>query len=107
MSTSSESDGHRFGCGLPQVLRDGHSALVMERTMPLLTDLQWAERPLIPQVSDPAWEAEVTALMGMVPDALRRVAPSRWVRRAYMAASGAPVLSLPDPERELAALVTS
>lgn len=63
-----------------------------------------APRPAGP---DPAWEAEVISLMGMVPDCLLRVSPSPWVRRAYLDATATPLASLSDPEIELASLVTS
>jgi uncharacterized peroxidase-related enzyme len=77
--------------------------------MPLLLhELQWADEPLVPKVSDPVWEAELKALMGgMVPDCLQRLSPSPWVRRAYLDATRTPVDSLTDPETELAVLVTS
>jgi len=73
----------------------------------LLNELQWADEPLVPQVSDPEWEAEVMSLMGVVPDCLRRLAPSPWVRRAYLDAITRAPRTLPPPEVELASLVTA
>ena len=73
----------------------------------LMNELQWTDEPLVPLISDPAWETEVTAIMGMLPDSLRRLSPSPWVRRAYLDFTRVPTPSLPDPEVELAALVTS
>ena len=53
--------------------------------MALLVDqLQWLE-PLAPETIVPEWEAEVRGLFGgYMPAALRRVASSTWVRRAYL-----------------------
>ena len=73
----------------------------------LLNQLEWTEEPLIPRVPNPAWEAEVTSIMGMMPDAIARLSPSPWVRRAYLDMTRTPTESLPAPEVELAALVTS
>ncbi len=73
----------------------------------LLKELQWSKEPLVPRSHDPAWEAEIRAVMGMVPDSLMRVAPSKWVRRSYFDAMRTTLRSLSDAEAELAGLVTS
>jgi uncharacterized peroxidase-related enzyme len=73
----------------------------------LFNELQWTEEPLVPRVPNPAWESEVTSIMGMLPDALQRLSPSAWVRRAYLDMTRTPTSSLPEPEIELASLVTS
>ncbi len=73
----------------------------------LLNELQWTEEPLVPRVPNAAWEAEVTSTIGMLPDAVQRLSPSPWVRRAYLDGSRAPTRSLSEPEVQLAALVTS
>ena len=73
----------------------------------LLNQLEWTEEPLVPRVPNAAWETEVTSIMGMLPDALQRLSPSPWVRRAYLDMTRAPTSSLAEPEIELAALVTS
>lgn len=75
--------------------------------MPLLLEqLQWAE-PLVPETTDPAWEAEVLSLMGVLPRCFKRIASSHWVRLAYLDCVRCPVAALPAPEAELAGLVTS
>lgn len=76
--------------------------------MPLLLEqLQW-DQPLTPEFADPAWEAEIAALLGgHVPSSLKRVASSRWVRTAYLDCVRCPVASLTRAETELAGLVTS
>ena len=53
--------------------------------MALLVDqLQW-DQPLTPEFADPAWEAEIRGLFGgFMPNSLKRVASSAWVRRAYL-----------------------
>jgi len=73
----------------------------------LIDQLQW-DQPLSPEVSDPAWEQEIAALMGgMVPHPFKRVASSPWVRRAYLDCVRCPLGALGRPEAELAGLVTS
>src|SRR5262249_17269097 len=68
---------------------------------------QW-ERPLTPEFDDPAWEAEVRGLFGgFVPNVLKRIASSPWVRRSYLDLMRSPITSLTKPEVELAGLVTS
>src|SRR5262245_7378692 len=76
--------------------------------MPLLVDqLQWSE-PLAPETHDPAWEAEVRALMGgFMPHSFTRIASSVWVRSAYLDCVRMPLASLNRSEVELAGLVTS
>src|SRR5262245_1210750 len=73
----------------------------------LLSDLQWADEPLIPRVNDAAWEKEVVQLMGVVPDAMLRVAASHWVRQAYLYGPATTIASLSGIEVMLANLVTS
>jgi uncharacterized peroxidase-related enzyme len=76
--------------------------------MALLVDqLQW-DQPLTPEFTDPAWEAEVRGLFGgFVPNSLRRVASSDWVRRAYLDCMRTRFAALGRAEMELAGLVTS
>jgi len=73
----------------------------------LIEQLQWANEPLVPVTPDAAWDAEVQALMGIVPDSLRRVSTSVWVRRTYLDAVRCPMAALSGPEVELAGLVTA
>jgi alkylhydroperoxidase family enzyme len=47
------------------------------------SDIAWSD-PILPVVDDPAWEAEVKRTMGSMPDFMRRVAPSPWMRRLCM-----------------------
>ena len=76
--------------------------------MPLLLEqLQGAEEPLAPEVSDPAWEDEVRGVMGMVPGSLKRIASSRWVRMTYLDAVRCPLAALASGDMELAGLVTA
>src|SRR5580765_8861744 len=73
----------------------------------LLEQLPW-DAPLVPAVSDPAWEAEIASMMGgMVPDCMKRVASSPWVRRAYLDCVRCTLRTLSRPEVELTGLVTS
>jgi uncharacterized peroxidase-related enzyme len=71
-----------------------------------LEQLQW-EQPLVPETVDPAWEQEVTAIMGMVPGSFRRIATSVWVRQAYLDFVRVPCTDITRGETELAGLVTS
>ena len=73
----------------------------------LLTELEWLERPLVEESSDPEWEKEVIEVFGMVPGCLRRTAPLPWLRRAYFDWSRTPGTSLSEGQIELAAFVTS
>lgn len=50
----------------------------------ILNEIAWAE-PILPQVPDPAWEAEVKRRTGMFSETDRRVTPSVWVREACAA----------------------
>jgi uncharacterized peroxidase-related enzyme len=76
--------------------------------MPLvLEQLQWEGQSLAPEVSDPAWESEIRALMGVVPSALKRTASSRWVRLTYLDCVRCPLAVLASSEMELAGLVTA
>jgi len=49
----------------------------------LLSEIQWSE-PIVPAVSDPAWEAEVKRRMGTVAEIYRRIAPLPWLREASL-----------------------
>src|SRR5262245_41714489 len=75
--------------------------------MPLLVEqLQW-DQPLVPLVDDPAWEAEVRGLMGVMPGSFKYIASSPWIRRTYLDAVRCPIASLAPSEMEIAGLVTS
>lgn len=57
--------------------------LLDDRGMEMVRDIAWGE-PLLPQVSDPAWEATVKRRAGSVADIYRRVAPLPWLREACL-----------------------
>jgi alkylhydroperoxidase family enzyme len=44
-----------------------------------IIDIPWSE-PIVPAVSDPAWEAEVKRRAGSVAETYRRIAPVPWLR---------------------------
>jgi uncharacterized peroxidase-related enzyme len=104
----------RRRCVMPAAARfanSGDGALKVSSrvsaAMALLVDqLQWSE-PLVPAIDDPAWEAEVRGLMGMMPGSFRHTASSRWVRQTYLDAVRCRLPSLAPSEFELAGLVTS
>jgi len=73
----------------------------------LLGELEWLDKPLVEEASDPEWEKEVIAAFGTVPGSLRRTATVPWLRRAYFDFSRAPVASLSTGQSELAGFVTS
>ena len=72
----------------------------------LLDDIPWGE-PLLPTVSDPAWEAEVKRRGGQVSEADRRVAPSRWLREAALSIATYRPSAMPQRLLHIGALVTS
>jgi uncharacterized peroxidase-related enzyme len=73
----------------------------------LLHELESLAEPLVPEVSDPEWEKEVTAVYGIVPASLRRTTPVPWLRRAYFDFARTNTASLSDAEVELAGFVTA
>ncbi len=69
-------------------------------------DIQWSD-PILPVVSDPPWEAEVKRRMKALPDFMRRVAPSPWLRQACLDWSLYQLTHLPQRLAEIGFLVTS
>lgn len=51
----------------------------------LLQDIEW-DTPVLPAHSMPDWEAEAKAVLGVVPDILKRAAPNPWLRSAMLQA---------------------
>jgi len=73
----------------------------------LLGELEWLEKPLVGETTDPEWEKEVIASYGMMPAVLRRVASVPWARRAYFDLSRAGTKALSTGQSELAGFVTA
>jgi alkylhydroperoxidase family enzyme len=71
-----------------------------------LSEIEWGE-PILPAVADPAWEAEVQGALGIVSDALRRVAPSPWLRAVVLSVLQLRVSAMPRHLADIGALVTS
>lgn len=69
-------------------------------------DIAWSE-PILPQVSDPAWEAEVKRTTGSIPDFMRRVAPSPWIRRFVVNSRSYRYTYLSPRHADICFLVTS
>lgn len=72
----------------------------------ILDAMAWGE-PIVPVVRDAAWEAEVKAGIGMVPDLLLRVSPSPWLRTACLNWPRIPAEHIPQDLADIAALVTA
>ncbi len=45
----------------------------------MMQDIEWSE-PILPHFTIPEWEARVSSVLGTVPDVLRRVSRSAWLR---------------------------
>jgi uncharacterized peroxidase-related enzyme len=73
----------------------------------LLNELEWLDKPLVEEVSDPEWEKEVLSVYPMVPAFIRRTAAVPWLSRAYFDFARTPTPSLSAGEVELAAFVTA
>ncbi|MBC5765913.1 carboxymuconolactone decarboxylase family protein [Ramlibacter albus] len=63
--------------------------------------------PVLPIAPDPAWEAEVKRVMGMVPDWMRRIAPSPWLRQVCLDFSTYRFDALPQRMTDIGFMVTS
>ena len=63
--------------------------------------------PVLPVAPDAAWETEVRRVMGMVPDWMRRVSPSPWVRSVCLDWGSYQYDALPIRMRDIGFLVTS
>ena len=75
--------------------------------MPIaLSDIEWSQ-PLIPAVSDPAWESEIKRRGGQVFDVDRRIAPCHWLRAlAFETVSYVPA-HIPAPLYRMSVMVVS
>ncbi|HEX7926402.1 MAG TPA: hypothetical protein VF678_02355, partial [bacterium] len=69
-------------------------------------DISWSD-PILPQVADAAWEAEVKRAMGNVPDFMLRVTPSPWMRRFVMNTHSYRYMHLSPRHADICFLVTS
>jgi alkylhydroperoxidase family enzyme len=72
----------------------------------LLNDIPWGE-PILPTVSDPAWEAEVKRRAGQVSEMDRRVARSAWLREMCVADITYRPAAMPPRLFHIGALVTA
>jgi alkylhydroperoxidase family enzyme len=73
---------------------------------PLLNEIAWSQ-PILPSVSDPAWEAEAKRRTGHVSEIDRRVAPSPWVREVCVAIIGYRPAAMPERLYRIGAMVTA
>ncbi|MCP4368136.1 MAG: hypothetical protein GY797_08545 [Deltaproteobacteria bacterium] len=72
----------------------------------LMNEIEWGE-PILPIVDDPEWEAEVKAAMGTIPDMLKRVSRSHWLRKACFSWVRLPAKEMPVRLMDIGALVTA
>ena len=72
----------------------------------LLNELAWGE-PILPMVSDPAWEAQVKRRAGQVSEMDRRAARSAWLREMCVAEVTYRPAAMPERLYNLGALVTA
>ncbi len=72
----------------------------------ILNEMEWGD-PILPIVEDPEWEAQVVAEIGMLPDLLKRLSPSPWLRNALLRWDRIPITQIPIRLRDIAALVTA
>ena len=72
----------------------------------LLNEILWDE-PILPLVADPPWEEEVKRARGSVPDVVRRIAPSPWLRHTFLLMDQYKPLHVPARLLHIAALVTA
>lgn len=72
----------------------------------LLNELAWGE-PILPTVSDPAWEAEVKRRAGQVSEIDRRAARSAWLREMCVAEVTYRPAAMPERLYNIGALVTA
>lgn len=71
-----------------------------------LADIEWSE-PILPFTPDPQWDAEVKRTLGAVPEFVRRVAPSPWLRKLVLSWSSYRFSHLPARLVDIGFLVTS
>ena len=72
----------------------------------LLNEIAWG-RPILPAVSDPAWEAEVKRRVGHVGEIDRRAAPNPWVREICASLVGYRPAAMPPRLFNIGAMVTA
>lgn len=72
----------------------------------LLDEIPWGE-PLLPTVSDPAWEAEIKRRGGQVSEVDRRIAPSPWLRELALSVTTYRPAAMPLRLFQIGAMVTS
>src|SRR5512139_1858253 len=72
----------------------------------LLDQIEWGD-PILPAVSDPAWEAEVKRRVGRVGEIDRRVAPNSWIRELCAAAISYQPTHVPTRLFNIASFVTA
>ena len=68
--------------------------------------MDWGE-PILPVHVDREWEAHVKSEAGMLPDVLRRVASSEWLREATFKWPRIPVAEFPQHLADIASLITA
>lgn len=69
-------------------------------------EMSWGD-PILPIVVDREWEAHVKSDIGQLPDILRRVTPSPWLRQAILKWPRIPVSEFPQHLADIGSLVTA
>jgi alkylhydroperoxidase family enzyme len=72
----------------------------------LLNEIPWGQ-PLLPQVRDSTWEAEVRRRGGQVSEVDRRIAQSPWLREAALSLTTYRAVAMPQRLFHIGALVTA
>ena len=71
-----------------------------------LSAIAWGD-PILPEVADPAWEADVKRRGGQYSQADRRIAPCHWLREAGFAITNYQPIAMPKRLFAIGAMVTS
>jgi hypothetical protein len=85
---------------------ENHNLDIMNELLRTTNQMSWGE-PILPIVVDRAWEAEVVADIGQLPDLCRRLAPSKWLREAILKWPRIPVSEFPKHLGDIGSLVTA
>jgi len=78
----------------------------MNELLRTANQMSWGD-PILPIVVDREWEAHVMSDIGQLPDILRRVAPSVWMRKAILKWPRIPVSEFPQYLADIGSLVTA
>ena len=76
------------------------------RMAQLINEIEWGE-PILPVVHNSEWEAEVKADIGFVPDTVKRVSRSPWLRKIMLTWQRVPIEQFPRRLADIATLVVA